>query len=105
MSEASELKRLGATPVKNSGRSRGVDKGDGILEPFLCDIKEYTRTFGVSRDVWLKISTDAVTNGRRQPLLLLALQEPDKAPIRLWVISDEMGKEMLEAWKEKYECE
>ena len=103
MSEADELKRLGATPVKNSGRSRGTEKGDGVLEPFLVDVKEYYRTFGVSRDMWLKISTDAVTNGRRQPMLLLALQELEKAPIRLWVISDEMGQEMLEAWREKYD--
>lgn len=103
MSEEFEAKRIGASLVKNSGRSRGIDKGDLILEPFIIDVKEYTKSFSVSRENWLKLSKDAVTNGRRQPMFLLALQEEGKAPIRLWVIGEGMGQEMLEAWREKYE--
>ena len=98
------MKRIGATPVKNSGRSKGVNKGDCVLEPFLVDIKEYTQSFSVSRDVWKKLSSDAVTNGRRQPMLHLALQgDEGQVPIRVWVVSEAMGMEMLEAWREKYE--
>lgn len=103
MSEEFEAKRIGATMVKNSGRSRGIDKGDAILEPFLVDIKEYTESFSVSRKNWLKLAKDAITNGRRMPMFLLALQAEGKAPLRLWVIDEGMGQEMLEAWREKYE--
>lgn len=102
MSEEAELKRIGATPVKNSGRSRGIEKGDGVLEPFLVDVKEYTKSFSVSRENWKKLSTDAVHNGRRQPMLVLALLEEGQAPIRLWVMGESMGMEMHEAWSEKY---
>lgn len=106
MSEESEIKRLGATPVKNSGRSKGVAKGDAILEPFLVDIKEYTNSFSISRDNWQKLSSDAVTNGRREPMFYLSLISPEegKSPVRVWVVSDTMGQEMLSAWREKYDC-
>lgn len=101
MSEDFELKRLGATPVKNSGRSKGIAKGDGVLEPFLVDVKEYTNSFSVSRDNWGKLCSDAISNGRREPMLLLALQGAEgKTPVRVWVISDAMGQEMLSAWRE-----
>ncbi|AXH49210.1 Holliday junction resolvase [Streptomyces phage Blueeyedbeauty] len=108
MSEADEIKRDGATPVKNSGRSKGTNKGDAILEPFLVDYKEYNKTFGVSKEFWAKISTDAINNGRRQPALKLVIRDSDdpesRTPkTRLWVIGDSMFHEMLEAWKEKYE--
>jgi hypothetical protein len=108
MSEADEIKRDGAKPVKNSGRSKGVNKGDAILEPFLVDYKEYKKSFGLTREFWSKICTDAIYNGRRQPALKLVIREDDdpeaKAPkTRLWVIGDEMFHEMLEAWREKYE--
>lgn len=103
MSEEHELKRVGGTPVKNSGRSKGIAKGDGILEPFLVDVKEYTESFSVSRKAWAKLSSDAITNGRRQPMFLLALGEEGKTPVRVWVVGERMGMEMLEAWREKYE--
>lgn len=102
MSEADEIKRDGATPVKNSGRSKGIAKGDAVLEPFLVDYKEYGKSFGVTKEVWSKISTDAINNKRRQPALKLVLGE-DGPKTRLWVIGDSMFHEMLEAWKEKYE--
>lgn len=102
MSEEFELKRIGAVPVKNSGRSRGIDKGDGIFHQFIVDVKEYTNSFSVSRDVWKKLSTDAITNGRREPALLLCLGEEGKAPIRVWVIGESSFLEMQEAWLEKY---
>jgi len=104
MSEADEIKRDGATPVKNSGRSKGTNKGDAVLEPFLVDYKEYNKTFGVSKEFWAKISTDAINNGRRQPALKLVIRDDDSPgpKTRLWVIGDAMFHEMLEAWREKY---
>jgi hypothetical protein len=100
MSEADEIKRDGATPVKNSGRSKGIAKGDATLGPFLVDYKEYSKSFGITKDVWAKISTDAIHNGRRMPALKLVLGDNPKA--RVWVIGDSMFHEMLEAWNEKY---
>jgi hypothetical protein len=102
MSEKQEIKRTGASAVKNSGRSRGTNKGDAILEPFLVDFKEYSESFSVSRKNWAKICTDAIKNGRRQPALGLVLSGDDR-PVRLWVISDDMFKEMREAWLDKHE--
>lgn len=101
MSEADEIKRDGATPVKNSGRSKGIAKGDAILEPFLYDIKEYSKSFGLTKDVWAKISTDAIHNGRRMPALKLVLGDDPKT--RVWVVGDSMFHEMLQAWKQVYE--
>jgi len=106
LSEAEEIKRDRATPVKNSGRSMGVNKGDATLEPFLIDYKEYTEGFTVSRSVWRKISTDAWTNRRREPALKLILGAEDisdKSKIRVFVIGEHMFHEMLEAWREKHE--
>jgi hypothetical protein len=102
MSEADEIKRDGATPVKNSGRSRGISKGDAVLEPFLIDYKEYGKSFSINQVFWAKISTDAIHNGRRQPALKLVMGETNKT--RLWVIGDTMFHEMLEAWREKYDA-
>lgn len=104
-SELAELKRIGATPVKNSGR--GMYKGDGILEPFLVDIKEYSESFSVSRKSWAKLSTDSIQNGRRQPMFVLVLgdKEGKSQPVRVWVVGESMGQEMLEAWREKHEVQ
>jgi hypothetical protein len=97
MSEADEIKRDGASPVKNSGRSKGIAKGDAILEPFLVDYKEYGKSFGITKDFWAKICTDAIFNGRRQPALKLVIGE-DGPKTRLWVVGDEMFHEMRDAW-------
>lgn len=102
MSEEYEMKRDGMTPVKNSGRGRGVQKGDATLGPFLVDIKEYTKSFSVSREVWAKISTDAWKNGNRDPALKLVLGEEGINPTRVWVIGDNMFHEMLDAWNKVY---
>ena len=101
-SELAELKRIGATPVKNSGR--GMFKGDGILGPFLVDVKEYANSFSISRKNWAKLSTDSIQNRRKQPMFVLALGDPEgkEQPIRVWVVGESMGKEMLQAWEEKY---
>jgi hypothetical protein len=103
MSEASEIKRMGARAQKNSGRG-AHDKGDAILEPFLIDIKEYSNSFSVSRDNWAKLSLDAFKAGRRIPAFYLALgEESSNDKLRLCVVSYDMFQEMREAWLEKYE--
>ena|ERR1700750_1065027 len=102
MTEASEIKRMGARAQKNSGRG-SHDKGDAVLEPFLVDIKEYSESFGVSRTNWAKLNSDAYLAGRRIPAFFLALGTEDtNDKLRLWVIHDDMFQEMREAWLEKY---
>lgn len=97
MSEESEAKRDGARLQPNSGRGKHA-KGDATLGPFLIDYKEYASSFGVSISVWAKLSKDAIIKGRLQPALKLVLGTGDKK-VRVWVISDEMFHEMLEAWQ------
>lgn len=102
MSEESEAKRDGASLQPNSGRGKHK-KGDATLGPFLIDYKEYAKSFGVSISVWSKLSRDAIMKGKKQPALKLVLGENDGNKTRVWVISDKMFHEMLDAWKEKYE--
>lgn len=99
MSEKQELKRMGATAQKNSGRGQ-YQKADGKLYPFLVDVKEYEKSFSLSRSVWAKICSDALRSGG-EPSLMVALGT-GKETIRLWVLSDDMFQQMHEAWLEKY---
>lgn len=103
-SEAYELSRLGAKPTKNSGRGM-FDKADGIIylgkEPLLTvDVKEYAESFGVSKKVWAKLTTDARQN-RSEPMLFLALGEAEPKT-RVVVISEGMFLELLETYQERY---
>ncbi len=100
MSEANEIKKDGGTAQKNSGRGK-IQKGDAKLGPFCYDIKEFSKSFGLSKAVWGKICTDAFRSGRMVPALKVVLGEANEK-VRLWVIDDGMFKEMLEAWEEKY---
>lgn len=98
MSEEAEIKRMGAVAQKNSGRGK-VKKGDAILYPFCVDIKEFTSSFSLSKAVWAKISTDAITSGLYQPALNVVLGENDGNKVRLFVVGEKMFHEMLEAWR------
>jgi hypothetical protein len=102
LTEKGEIKRDGGRPHRNSGRGI-LEKGDASVGPFCVDYKEYDEGFTVSRTVWLKTCKDALRM-RAVPALRLVLGSKD-APVkmRLWVISDDMFKEMLQAWEEKYE--
>lgn len=100
MSEELEAARDGAKLHRNSGRGV-IEKGDARLGPFCIDYKEYTESFGVSRNVWAKCTKDAL-HMKRQPALKLVLGGEDNKKVRLWVINDVMFHEMLEAWTEKY---
>lgn len=101
-SEAAEIKRIGATAQKNSGRGKH-HKGDAILEPFLVDIKEYEKSYSLSKENWAKVCTDAIKREKRQPALNIVLGEAGGPRTRLWVVGERMFEEMREAWLEKYE--
>lgn len=78
-------------------------KGDARLGPFLIDYKEYDESFAVSRKNWAKLQSDAFRTEQSQPAFRLILGSKDNpSPLRLWVVSDDMFFEMLEAWEEKY---
>ncbi len=103
MTEIKEIRRDGATPVKNSGRG-WVNKGDARLYPFTVDYKEYSNSFSVSRTNWAKLQSDAFRNSQDLPAFRLVLGDgPEADKLRVWVIGDEIFKEMREAWLEKYE--
>ena len=88
MSEADELKRMGAKAQKNSGRGK-VAKGDGILDArWLVDVKEYPKGFTVSLDAWAKICTDAMRAGNYEPLLNIVIGE-GLNKVRLFVLSED----------------
>lgn len=101
-SERVELFRIGAQPVKNSGRGRV--KGDGILYVddedqdsafFTVDIKEFAKSYGVSLNTWRKIQTDAYKN-MTEPMLKIVLGDEK---IRTVCISEETFMMLWEAYK------
>jgi len=98
-SEKAELKKAGATAQRNSGRNPW-EKGDGILYPFLIDVKEAKSSFTFNKKVWAKICSDAIKHGM-EPALLIALGE-NRDTVRTWIIGDTMFKQMLEAWIKEY---
>lgn len=96
MSELEELKRLGARPQPNSGRGKS-NKGDGILDDrWIVDVKEYAKSYSVSRDSWGKICTDAARSNK-EPLLAITLGEAGGSRTRLVVISQDEFLELKEA--------
>lgn len=83
MSERSELKRIGAQAHKNSGR--GMKKADGNLDNYVVDVKEYSRSFSVTQDVWAKIVTDTLkVDPNKSPVIMLVLG--DQRKVRLAII-------------------
>lgn len=92
--EASELKRMGAKVHKNSGR--GQTKGDGSLDEFVVDVKEYNKSFTISIDNWAKICTDAMkVDKSKSPMLQLVLRDGTRT-IRLSVIEWSILEDLME---------
>jgi hypothetical protein len=84
MSERGEAKRINAQLHKNSGRNQ--KKADATWNEFVLDIKEYSKSFSISQDVWAKIVTDQMkVDKNKSPALILVLGEGNKK-IRLAVI-------------------
>lgn len=99
MSELKEIRRFGGVPQKNSGRGKHA-KGDAILGQFLVDVKEYSKSFGLSLKMWAKVSTDAAQVGL-EPTLSVVLGEEGTPRVRLWVITDEAMMEYIELLKQR----
>lgn len=96
--ELREIKRMGAVPQKNSGRGKHA-KGDAILDKtWMVDIKEYSKSFGISKDVWAKTCTDAFKAGGLEPLLAITLGEEGNNKVRLVVISQEHFMDLKETY-------
>lgn len=98
MSEAQEVKRDGAKAQKNSGRGQ-IRKGDAVLGPFTVDYKEAIKSFNLNTRVWAKVCTDSFKN-KNLPALKIILGEGDHKT-RLFIITEDMMYQMLEAWQEK----
>ena len=94
MSERGELKRIGAKQHKNSGR--GKVKGDGSLDEFVVDVKEYSKSYSVSQDSWAKIVMDTMQVDRsKNPVLMVVLGEGNKK-VRLAIIEWELFEQLRE---------
>jgi hypothetical protein len=94
LSEAGELKRIGAKAHKNSGRGQYY-KGDGNTDEFIVDVKEAGKSFTLNQDVWAKIVTDTLrTDKTKYPALLVAIGETQK--IRLAVIEWAALEDLME---------
>lgn len=101
MTEAEEVRRDGGTLQKNSGRGK-FQKGDAVLGSFLYDVKEYAKSFSLSRAVWAKICTDAYTANNKIPALKIVLGSGNNK-VRLWVVEDYTFHQMREAFEKEYE--
>jgi hypothetical protein len=93
MSEASEVKRDGSRATKNSGRGQ-YQKGDAFLDIFTVDYKEYEKTFGLSRDVWAKVCSDALRNSQSEPALKVILGSGN-SKIRIWVVAEHIIEDYI----------
>lgn len=92
MSERAELKKAGLKAHKNSGR--GAVKADGSDDEFVVDVKEYSKSFSISQDVWAKIVTDTMRVDRaKNPALMLVIGEGSRK-IRLAVIEWNVFEEL-----------
>lgn len=105
-SELYEIERLGATPVRNSGR--GFHKGDAILRTdeddpetgfFTVDVKEYNASYGVSIKTWTKLQTDAKAN-QTEPMFKIVLGQDEPTRLRIVAMSEKVFLEMWEVYKQ-----
>ena len=69
MSEEDVLKKIGAQPIKNSGR--GMRKGDGIWRHFIVDVKEH-KALTLNEKMWAKMCSDAFSHGPEYEPMILA---------------------------------
>lgn len=82
MSERSESKRIGAKQHKNSGRNN--QKGDATWQNFTVDFKEVKKSFTLNKNVWAKITTDAIKN-HKDPALIVSIGE-ENSKVRLAIV-------------------
>lgn len=90
LSEKSEIKRIGAKEHKNSGRGQ-YTKSDATWENFIVDVKEYSKSFSLSQDVWSKIVTDTLRTDRtKDPALLVVLGGRTRLAVIEWSKLEEL---------------
>ena len=90
MSERSESKRIGAKQHKNSGRN--TTKGDASWNNFVIDFKECSKSFTLNKDVWAKVTTDALKKSM-DPALIIVLGEGSQK-VRLAIIELDMLEQL-----------
>ena len=92
MSERSEGKRIGAKLHKNSGRN--TKKGDASWHNFVIDFKEVGKSFTLNKDVWAKVTTDALKS-HKDPAIVVVLGETGNIT-RLAVIEMSLLEQLIE---------
>lgn len=100
MSEQSEIKRDGARAQKNSGRGK-YQKGDAILEPFLVDYKEASKSFTLNKEVWAKICTDTFRVSRDLYPCLKVIIGDDGSKTRLAVIEWALLEDLIARYNDE----
>lgn len=62
-----------------------MKKADGNLDNYVVDVKEYSKSFSVTQDVWAKIVTDTLkVDPNKSPVIMLVLG--DQRKVRLAII-------------------
>lgn len=98
MSEKAQAKKYGLKLQKNSGRGQYA-KGDASWYGFLVDIKEYSKQFGLSVDMWAKVCKDAgkvknvevsAITGEVEPALMIVLDQKLTLGVVAWDILEEL---------------
>jgi hypothetical protein len=92
MSEKKIIDKIGAMPVKNSGR--GMMKGDykyhGQKNKYIGDVKE-GKSFDLSEKSWAKIRADAMQHGiQYQPMILRVFSDGTMVACIDWYILEEL---------------
>ena len=83
MSERGEAKRIGAKLHKNSGRN--YTKGDASWRSYVIDVKEFTKSFSLTQNVWAKVVTDTLkVNRSKSPAIMLVLDGKIRLAIIEW---------------------
>ena len=94
MSERSEIKRINAKAHKNSGRGQ-YQKGDASWKNFVVDVKEYSKSFSITKEVWAKIVTDTLkTDKEKFPALKIVLGNEQKVRLAVieWSVLEELER-------------
>lgn len=92
MSEKNESKRIGAKQHKNSGRN--TKKGDATWNNFTVDFKESSKSFTLNKDVWAKVTTDAIKNNN-DPAIVIILGSGNQK-VRLAIIELDVLEQIME---------
>lgn len=88
MSEAKHAAKDGARLQPNSGRGK-FHKGDATLQTdtglYVIDYKEYSKQYGISKDNWAKICSDALkVDFQSEPVLKLVLGGTTELAVLDW---------------------